>query len=156
MTHGPSEGCQHAEAFCLMHYGTGPNRVRIWNSRDGVTPFYIDDERKHENWNLDVFSPWHVPAVGDRVFIDLTLDVATERRRRYVEMYWAEPTLRVCDSWATKHDAIAALAHADVNDNPGAPDILTIENEWQRLAIVASARAEASRLGLYARKVRFA
>ncbi|RKR46267.1 hypothetical protein [Paraburkholderia sp. BL17N1] len=84
-------GHLHTEAFCLMWYACEcGHRERIWNSRDGVTPFGFqcpsckEPKLRHVNWNLDQYAPKHVPAPGQRVWIDLTRDRALEIARRTV------------------------------------------------------------------------
>jgi hypothetical protein len=85
-------GHQHAEAFCLMWYACEcGHRERVWNSRDGVTAFGFQcpsckqPNLLHVNWNLDQYAPDHVPAPGQRVWIDLTRDRALEIARRTVD-----------------------------------------------------------------------
>jgi hypothetical protein len=143
----PAPPCSNVESFCLMWYGTGAGRIRIWNSRDGVTPFYIDGERKHENWELDEFRPLYVPAIGDWVFVDLTLEVATEYRRGYVDRFWNVGTSLMADRYSTKENAIRALAMADMA-NDGTPDLVQICDEFMLTAIVANARSQCARLGI--------
>lgn len=69
----------HFEAFCLMTYETADGAImeRIWNSRDGVTPFCIrtvdgSEEMQHVRWREDTYAPNHRPEPGDRVFCDMT------------------------------------------------------------------------------------
>lgn len=89
-----SKGHQHAEAFVLMTYESddGAERVTVWNSRDGVTPFVVTlpsgREARHINWGGDVYAPDHQPADGDLVFIDTYygLDRWRDIFRRRVEM----------------------------------------------------------------------
>ena len=80
-----------AEAFKLMSYESvdGSVFVRIWNSRDGVTPFIVSrqgQELTHVRWESDVYAPLHRPSPGDLVFIDMTMEralpSAEERMRR--------------------------------------------------------------------------
>ena len=56
----------HKEAFCLMNYRceTCGHTEKIWNSRDGVTPFGIccpscGETMLHIAWNQDRFAPDH-------------------------------------------------------------------------------------------------
>lgn len=84
-------GHQHTEAFCLMWYACEcGHRERIWNSRDGVTAFGFqcpsckEPKLKHVNWSLDEYAPNHVPAPGQRVWIDLTRARALEIAKRTV------------------------------------------------------------------------
>lgn len=115
----------HAEAFCLMWYRdkvTG-ERERLWNSRDGVTPMFIGstagNEASHVDWHLDECRPNHVPKIGDRIFVDLTLERAREYRRVFVDKWWdveikggGKMSDRV-DLWTTKEEAVEYLARGD-------------------------------------------
>jgi hypothetical protein len=92
-------GHVHAEAFMVMRY-EGPNwrREWIWNSRDGITPFCVrsadgESELSHGNWHLDRYEPAYVPAVGSRVFIDLTEELARPMAERYVARHWDNPDM---------------------------------------------------------------
>ena len=65
------------EAFKLMAYRceTCGFMERIWNSRDGVTPFCVSCRRcgkiaQHIEWHRDVFDPGYDPKPGDRYFRD--------------------------------------------------------------------------------------
>lgn len=79
---------KHAEAFCVMTYCCEccGFKERIWNSRDGVTPFIIacpkcgKPNHTHVNWNDDVYNPLHsmILMKGDRYFVDLTMERARE------------------------------------------------------------------------------
>lgn len=95
----------HAEAFMLMKYATrkdgpGPDPIveRIWNSRDGVTPFVVRStdgrEMQHVDWRNDVYAPHHPHTglkVGDRIFVDMTREAAEafgqKRREAWMEQY---------------------------------------------------------------------
>jgi hypothetical protein len=78
-------GHLHVEAFCLMWYACRqcPHRERIWNSRDGVTPFGMScpscggTELLHADWHRDQYAPDHKPADGQRVWIDMTRERAS-------------------------------------------------------------------------------
>lgn len=76
---------EHTEAFALMWYACPcGHRERIWNSRDGVTPFGgvhcpSCDGRgiqtrglKHIEWQLDEHAPDHKLKDGQRFFRDGT------------------------------------------------------------------------------------
>lgn len=85
-------GYAHPEAFTLMWYeGKAADgseiRERIWNSRDGVTPFIVRSrtepsvELTHAKWATDVYDPSYAHTnlkIGDRVFVDMTHERATE------------------------------------------------------------------------------
>lgn len=88
-----SAGHESNDAFMLMRYeGPGGRREWIWNSRDGITPFSVlsvdDVELHHGNWHLDRYEPFYVPAIGSRVFVDLTEDVARPLAQAYVDRHW--------------------------------------------------------------------
>jgi len=80
-------GHLHAEAFCLMWYACKcGHQERIWNSRDGVTPFGMQcpscgspsemGSLMHVRWREDLYAPGHVPAPGQRIWIDMTWEAA--------------------------------------------------------------------------------
>src|SRR5215469_16924087 len=73
----------HKEAFCLMWYACKcGHRERVWNSRDGVTPFGMGcpscgkSTLLHVDWELDVPSPAHQLASGQGFWRDGTPDDA--------------------------------------------------------------------------------
>lgn len=88
----------------LMRYeGAGGRREWIWNSRDGITPFVVsakDDpkvEMQHGNWHLDRYAPLYVPSVGDRVFVDLTEELARPLATAHVERRWDRGEYQMCE-----------------------------------------------------------
>jgi len=54
------------------------HRERIWNSRDGVTPFVVPcpscgaSTLRHVDWKADDARASHTPHEGQRVFVDMT------------------------------------------------------------------------------------
>jgi hypothetical protein len=122
-------GHRHAEAFCLMTYATddGSETERIWNSRGGVTPFYIrsrnGQEMSHINWHEDVYRPDYQPEVGARIFVDYTPEAARNRAERLVEQYWDDPQYPMSRTYLTREEAIAALAQIE----PGAPMLVYVD-----------------------------
>lgn len=75
----------HKEAFCLMYYECEKcgNLERLWNSRDGFTPFIIGckkcgGESKHVRWELDRCVSDYEPKSGERIFVDMTKEKAKE------------------------------------------------------------------------------
>jgi len=96
-------GRHHAEAFCLMSYQDEVNgrTERLWNSRDGVTPFVITSKwgNSARHVGLDDYQPGHVPRVGDRVFVDLT----PERAREHAEAYADKLDERTDEYNLTRH-----------------------------------------------------
>lgn len=122
------------EAFMLMTYATNDRRLveRIWNSRDGVTPFVVTSptgrEMTHVDWRDDRYAPFHVPAVGDRIFVNLTIERAVEARTRYVERWWDE--MKIHDHYESREKAIADLAKADMlSFAPHTPDLVVVDDE---------------------------
>jgi hypothetical protein len=70
---------QHKEAFCLMWYGCDCGHMeRIWNSRDGVTPFSMTcpscgkPDLHHVFFGSDLYSPNHKPEIGQRIWVSMT------------------------------------------------------------------------------------
>ncbi len=86
-----ADGHKHAEAFCLMLYRCKEchRSLRIWNSRDGVTPFFMKcrfceaDKMAHDLSN-DLYMPGYKPKIGDYVWKSFTKEraVAMYRQRR--------------------------------------------------------------------------
>jgi hypothetical protein len=83
----------HKEAFCLMWYACKScgHRERIWNSRDGVTPFGCDCPScsagimHHVRWEDDACTPDHNLKVGQKFWRDGTADEAEGIMRRRIE-----------------------------------------------------------------------
>jgi hypothetical protein len=83
----------HAEAFKLMTYKCESCHYeeRIWNSRDGVTPFGINCPKcnlatsRHINWQWDEYLPEYIPVRGQRVFVDMpeSMKLVFARRRAF-------------------------------------------------------------------------
>jgi hypothetical protein len=80
-----ARGHLHAEAFCLMWYACEcGHEERIWNSRDGVTPFGMQcpscgkPDMFHRFFGSDTYAPDHKPNRGQRVWIDMTLEQAQQ------------------------------------------------------------------------------
>lgn len=128
---------KHVEAYCLMYYvvkATGETEL-LWNSRDGVTPIMITsrngDEARHVSTRErpDRRALEHVPAVGDRIFVDLTeararalVTEAIERRRST-----ADGLARLEELYASPEEAFERLLeNALKNVECGAPDILVV------------------------------
>ena len=75
----PQEEYRHKEAFCLMWYFCSEcaHHERIWNSRDGVTPFgtactSCGGMLRHVDFDLDECVPEYKPHRGQRVWRDGT------------------------------------------------------------------------------------
>lgn len=80
----------HKEAFCLMWYVCEDcgHRERIWNSRDGLTPFGTGCpscggyQMLHADWHLDERKPNHTLHRGQRFWRDGTLREARATLQR--------------------------------------------------------------------------
>lgn len=87
----------HKEAFCIMSYRCSDcdHEERIWNSRDGVTPFSIGCPKCkghnmiHVDWHLDRYAPLHsiVMQPGQRYFVNMTMERAREYAAKRVDYY---------------------------------------------------------------------
>ena len=145
------KGYQQPEGFKLMQYrddATGEVEW-IWNSRNAVTPFVVrsrDGLRNmtHVRWNEDAYAPGWVPNVGDRIFVNLTIERAREHRRKYVERNWERVVYgeKMSDRWPTKEAAIEDLARADMESfGLGTPDVVVVDAETRaRFAKAAAQR----------------
>lgn len=88
-----ADGYRHAEAFCLMWYACKcGHRERIWNSRDGVTPYgcacpSCGDIMDHVAFQLDTRAPRHELHVGQRFWRDGTPDEAEAYMRARINRH---------------------------------------------------------------------
>lgn len=128
-------GHSHGEAFMVMTYRAddGSEEERIWNSRDGVTPFMITlrsgKQASHVDWYRDEYRPDYVPAPGSRMFVDMTEERARELARRNADLYFARaaedpdyPSPRTY-GFATPEEMAEMLA-AEALARPGQPDLV--------------------------------
>ncbi len=83
---------RHPEAFCLMWYECQDcgHRERVWNSRDGVTPFGFmcsscGKTVLHVDWKADERAPDYKPVRGQHIFRDGTPDDAEKIMRRRID-----------------------------------------------------------------------
>jgi hypothetical protein len=103
---------RHREAFCIMQYRSkdGTEAERLWNSRDGVTPFMILSRNgtpmSHVDWHKDICDPDFVPPSGMRVFVNATLELVTPKLNEYVEEIFTE---HGGGYWKTHQEAFDAL-----------------------------------------------
>jgi len=128
---------RHIEAFRLMLYSSPDGAIieTIWNSRDGVTPYIVSakdgvTELRHVLWGGDPYAPHHVPNLGDRVFVDLSLRDADELARQAVEHYWNDPHVPWSAQLESKEKAIERV-RAEMC-RPGAPAIVSVNEALQR------------------------
>ena len=128
---------KHAEAFCIMTYraedGSGEEE-RIWNSRDGVTPFMValrsGKPAQHVDWHRDEYNPDYQPPVGSRIFVDMTPERARELAERNATHYWedAAAAYKPQQQYRTKADLVQALMHSYL-EREGAPDIIEVTGD---------------------------
>lgn len=134
----------HVEAFCLMRYTDMEGNVEvIWNSRDGVTPFIVHSpaglESQHTNWHLDEYAPLYVPDVGERIFVDMTEQMARAIARRRIEQYWSHPEWPASKMFASKEAGVEVL-YEDYYGNGRAPALIEV-TEGIREQLVERRRA---------------
>lgn len=138
-------GHQHKEAFALMKYRADDHHLEevLWNSRDGVTPFVLSmkdgSPGTHIDWRSDQYAPDHMPQVGDRIFIDLTVARAHEIAVEQAQVTWDKPT-RVDLSYSVKDafespEAFAAMLLEGLLQEVerGAPDVVEVTEEMAQL-----------------------
>lgn len=125
------------EGYKLMQYQYGPNgRIEVvWNSRDGITPFIIFDEQKHEaqhvNWKQDRYAPDHVPAIGDRVFIDDTREGAEASAARQFDNYNEEWQAAAIERYGSRENFIREIAVHNLSQfYPHPPRIIVVDQFW--------------------------
>lgn len=116
-----------------MHYKCeGCGRVEMfWNSRDGVTPFIATSAccgkpSMHINFAADQYAPGHKPWKGQRVFVDQTREGYREVWRKNVERNWEHVPYALKDQFATKDEALEALAS---DYRPGQPTVRVSDGE---------------------------
>ena len=121
----------HGEAFCLMTYEAddGSEREIVWNSRDGVTPFVISlrsgKPARHVDWHLDQQVPDHRPALGSRMFVDLTRERAEAAARRNAERWWDDPQYPASAAYGDVEDLVRALTEHYYGDGHQ-PDLIEV------------------------------
>jgi hypothetical protein len=135
---------KHAEAFCLMRYRADNRHLEevLWNSRDGATPFVITmrdgTPGTHVDWRGDTYAPDHQPAVGDRIFIDLTQERAGEIARKNAESIWERPrdtdiSYSVRDHFESMEQLAAYLLDGLTAElDRSAPDLLEVTEQYAR------------------------
>lgn len=95
----------HAEAFCHMEYQGQARcgmmqKIVIWNSRDGVTPFtcnLLGIQLTHNNWHQDIYDPNYKPKKGEYIWISwdtVSAEIYAEQRWvKHVTQYEQEKTM---------------------------------------------------------------
>ncbi len=126
---------KHKEAFCLMWYQCRKcgGRIRVWNSRDGVTPFGMQCragacssiDMMHVDWAQDECVPDHVPGPRDRVFVDMTEEQLRAVLVERIERYWDDTEIPMCMMFEDKEAALRVLFKGEWNE--GEPWVATGE-----------------------------
>lgn len=124
----------YGEAFMIMQYTSDNGESDyIWNSRDGITPFIIatrdgTSKMRHVNFHQDVYAPDHTPIVGDRIFVNTTMDVAKQYALEYVSEYWAHPEYPMSAMFDNRDEAVTYFTHHLYGDGTQ-PDLITVTEE---------------------------
>jgi hypothetical protein len=124
----------HREAFCVMYYSDEAGHfTRIWNARDGVTPFVVvvDDngverEMRHVDWHNDLRDTERSPRVGEHIFIDDTPDRLLADHERFVAEHWDS----MQGNFTTSAEAVRSLAMGCYQS--GLPPLLVVVTEELR------------------------
>jgi len=133
-----AQGHWHVEAFAVMTYATKDMTLieRIWNSRDGVTPFIVFSpdgrEMRHIAWHLDVYAPSYRPQPGQRIFVSRSREHAEALARERVEEGWEHPDCPLRAMFASQAEAVAALVE-DYYQGGAAPVLVQIkpDGSWE-------------------------
>lgn len=134
---------RNADGFTLMWYAAqdGTHRERIWNSRDAVTPFCVGSrdnstEITHVDWHLDEFAPSYVPRIGERVFVNLTPELARPIAQAYVEKYWNHPEHPMGEMFGeqgqtrTREHFVLEWCSSFGGESP---HLITVDEAWQAI-----------------------
>jgi hypothetical protein len=151
--------CGFNEAFALMKYvNRATGRVEwLWNSRDGVTPFGIDDplapaealdahaERRkaedfspavdidpsimsHADWHEDVFVPNFIPTEGNRIFMSWS-EAPDYHRKKIAEAFKAYIERHRADMGDEQAEKM--LSGEPYGYEPGAPTVVIVSKELE-------------------------
>ncbi|MEA2175334.1 MAG: hypothetical protein QOD00_2926 [Blastocatellia bacterium] len=129
-------GFNHVEAYCLMLYATqdGAQYEVVWNSRDGVTPFIIysrdGQEMQHIAFDQDRVELDFVPAVGSRIFVDLTEEVARQKATERVATMWEEGERPLSERFETREAAVQMFLDA-WTEREGQPHLVEVTEEMR-------------------------
>lgn len=149
----PRVAHRHAEAFMVMRYEseTGRHSELIWNSRDGITPFCVmprgSSERaemmRHVDFRGDRCRPFHVPPIGSRIFVNLTIDRARELRRGWYEKAKDSESWRPYLEGEDPAELIEKLAQGDFKSFGAgtSPDLIVVT---EAISLTFARKAEAA------------
>lgn len=126
---------QHQEGFCWMTYRSddGTESIRIWNSRDGVTPFVITlpsgKQATHVDWHADHWDPGYEPKPGDLIFVDMTDQAAREYAQRNAERYFNDAKLSQFVPPSRTVEELAQALYESYTDVPGSPNLVRVKED---------------------------
>lgn len=126
----------YKEAFMLMTYQCQECSVeeRIWNSRDGITPFSVGCREctglmNHLRWHDDRYAPQFVPLPGSRIFVNLTMERSYASARRRVEQSWDDPKFPMSKMWESRDEAIEEIAVENMKQwDSCPPDLIEVSD----------------------------
>lgn len=131
---GEEKKYSHMEAFCHMQYQckTCGFVDTFWNSRDGVTPFCVDNacrgcgggEMCHINWNQDKCEPDYVPNKGQMIFVDMPQAIYEIYIKMRCEEFWENYREEVQKTYHTKENMLKRLLSNRIEK--GEPWLVTI------------------------------
>lgn len=117
-------GFIHKEAFCIMEYHCKKcnKSEKIWNARDGVTPFMLGckcgGEMRHINWHGDKREVEHIPQDGERIFITLPKEIHDIYMRKRIEAMWEQGSYPMKDHFGSKQEAFKRLSETFEQGQP--------------------------------------
>ena len=132
----------------MLYRDEAGNEEWIWNSRDAVTPFGVRSkqglEARHVEWQRDTFSPHHVPKLGDRIFVNLTMDRARKQATDQVEKYWDHPEYPMRETFESREEAVTSIATSNYESFGAGTTPTLVEVTEEVLNIVKSHRPPTS------------
>ena len=82
----------------------------------------------HVDWELDEYAPNYHPVVGERIFVDHSIEAEEKIRREQIERCWDSgeyPMKEMTDLWTTKKEALKYFLD---KWRFGEPTIITLKN----------------------------
>lgn len=122
------------EAYAIMRYEFEDSQhgmIEVWNSRNGVTPFYAYFEdrgpARHVEFSRDRIQTLHVPRVGDWIFVDYEPAILIRDTVIRVEKFWSH-RVPMSERFQTKHVALVELTR-DTYKGGVPPNIVQVDKE---------------------------
>jgi hypothetical protein len=120
---------RYEAAFCHLVY-RAPNgeELRIWNGRDGPVPNRLLLPSGIEAdlvMGPTLRAPAYVPEVGERIFVSLHPERAVYIAAAKVEEFWGDKVHPLAALYASKDDAVEALARVGFGQG-NAPDLIEV------------------------------